>query len=232
MPSRSGKTFDALDRIVQLTCWMDFEFCVFYNIPARLTMAEINAELPCSEHVFESRTWTQCFQELCRQPPKRRCTLSFAMRLILSAAWDEKSSEMLIDLPTLSLFTLITGEYATDWLPVESVLIGNLALNALAWTAQGFFLDALVHERVEVALARWKAAWDKHQSRLAPDEFKRLGVPRHSLEMWWLGNVLLQLAKQEQTALISTDAESASEHFGNCTRDIKDIIIRFSTGAR
>lgn len=76
-------------------------------------MAEITAELPCSEHIFESRTWMQCFQELCRQPPKRRCTLSLAMRLILASSWDEKSSEMLIDLPTLSLFTMITGEFET-----------------------------------------------------------------------------------------------------------------------
>lgn len=97
--------------------------------------------------------------------------------------------------------------------------------------AQGFFLDDLVHERVEVALTRWKVAWDKHQSRLAPDEFKRLGVPRHSLEMWWLGKVLLQLAKHEQTALVSTEVESTFEHCGNWTRDIKDIIVRFGKDA-
>lgn len=198
---------NTISRVMQIICWLDLEFSLFCNIPARLTVAEVTAELPCREDIFNAPTSAICWNRVLPVLSQPRSFLSGVVTTLLGGPWNEAMAQQLVCLPTSSLFTAI------------------LALGAIFWTAEVNSLGSVVSERMSAAMLRWKQAWDGHKKRIPHDSFKRLGFVKHSVELWWLGNVLLQIAR-EQTLVVGENGKEryrrpGSDHY------IRDIISQY-----
>ncbi|KAH6988268.1 hypothetical protein BKA56DRAFT_728966 [Ilyonectria sp. MPI-CAGE-AT-0026] len=194
-------------RLMQVICWMDFEFCVLHGIPAQFSLDEINAEMPCADEIFYAPTRIICWEKLCGKGVGRRPTLRFVMKALLSETWDNNTTEMIANLGTPSLFTIIS------------------AIIELKWTSRGNFLDTLVNKHVEDAVSRWRMAWELHHKRLPPQQARRLGFVKHSLEMWWLVKIIMRVVKQDDDDIVSAPGNTGNSQ--DRFRDVQAVIKKF-----
>lgn len=190
-----------------IICWLDLEFSLFCNIPSRLTVSEVTAELPCREDIYNAPTSAACWSILHPLISRPQLCLSGVVTTLLGEPWNETMAEQLVYLPTSSLFTAI------------------LALGSIFWTADVNNLGSMVSERMAAAFFRWKQAWDGHRKGIPHDSFKRLGFVKHSVQLWWLGNVLLQISR-EKVLIVGEDGKQqhrkpGSDHY------IRDIISQY-----
>lgn len=98
-------------RLMQVICWMDFEFSIFHGVPAQFLLEEINTQVPCADEVFCAPTRVACWEKLCSKRITAPPTLRFMMKALVSDTWDSSSTELIANLNTHSLFTVISGRW-------------------------------------------------------------------------------------------------------------------------
>lgn len=208
LPPLTRRTANAMCRVMQIICWLDLEFSLFCNVPSRLTVAEVTAELPCREDVFSAPTSDLCWSRLLPDLSQPRSFLSGVVATLLGGPWNDTMAQQLVCLPTSSLFTAV------------------LALGSIFWTAEVNSLGSVVCERMAAAMLRWKQAWDGHKKRISQDSFKRLGFVKHSVQLWWLGNVLLQVSREQVSLAVGEGGKKGCRKPGS-DHHIRDIISRY-----
>jgi hypothetical protein len=99
----------AVPRVMYYIFILDSGFCIFHNYPLRLALAEIKADLPCPEDVYEAVDSTDCFQKACNHNSAEPSSLERILKLLLAEDFGEEEKSILSTLTPLHHFIIING---------------------------------------------------------------------------------------------------------------------------
>ncbi|KAH9204676.1 hypothetical protein DL95DRAFT_376832 [Leptodontidium sp. 2 PMI_412] len=157
---------------------LDSIFCTLYNHPLRLAVAELTADLPCSDETFFAPSSELCLQSACEEkpakPPSLRTVLSSFLGNERASSGDPHPS---MRLTTLHFFIIIQAIHITLWT-----------------SRRNLFLESAI-DTIEHALSRWSALWTIHKSSIQGTQFRRLGLVRHAVDFWHYAMLLLHISE-------------------------------------
>ncbi|EOD43913.1 putative zinc c2h2 type domain containing protein [Neofusicoccum parvum UCRNP2] len=162
-------------RLVHYVFLIDATVCIMHNVPPRLALAEVAADMPCSEQAFAAVRRADCVAVLCANQAPETPSLRELLRALLRHDWCEEALRGMTEL---------------------HFLIAINALLVMIWTARASMLGcSTTADNIDRALTRWKVAWDARRRVPASQQFKRLGFMKHALDYWWLARLLLHVSR-------------------------------------
>jgi hypothetical protein len=101
----------------------DSNICIFHNYAPRLTLAELTADMPCSEETFTAVPKGNCFESACIEELRHSPALPRILALLVNEELGEDSRSQLSKLTTLQLFIIIQGKFLIDNLQQVSIIL-------------------------------------------------------------------------------------------------------------
>ncbi|KAJ5951528.1 uncharacterized protein N7479_009941 [Penicillium vulpinum] len=167
----------------------DNQYAVFYNIPPRFGAAELAADLPCSDELFEATTSIEYYANVTKGVPTPPLSLSQSVSTLLAEDWPDGQGELFNRTTRLGLFIVIS------------------VLHNMIWVAHNSGLGKFALDPIHRALVRWQSIWDGSKKNMTPQQVRELGFVRHSDEYCWLAKTLLRLIGTGQADPASEDAD-------------------------
>lgn len=91
------------------TLILDSGFCILHSYPPRLGLAEMTADMPCSEETFDASTSTECYQNAIQESTGRPQALVSMLKLLIAIDFEEETIASFVNLTTLHFFIIING---------------------------------------------------------------------------------------------------------------------------
>jgi hypothetical protein len=189
-------------RLMYMAYLWDAAMCIYFNEAPQFSSAEIKLPLPCDDAAWEAPDAESCAQALGLRgsDAQARINMSGSLRL--------KQLEMHHAMSALHSHSVVMQPRTTN---VYSKFILIHALHVEIWQLQRQrFFDSTtetyspseeannIYVPINVALARWKEAWDQDYSLQYPPgngyqpTARRVGFCRDGVHFYWLARALMQ----------------------------------------
>ncbi|ETI26659.1 hypothetical protein G647_10319 [Cladophialophora carrionii CBS 160.54] len=205
-------------RTISAIALLDCAMRIYSNYPCRITLAELDNDLPCKEAIFSSRhpfmqdesifaprlTMPQCFALLF--DGKAKLPNSTAPSVLSSQA-DASEAEAPLegadtscDLTIFDLFILIHFLYTYVHSCIMTMSLNLPTTNFGPGSKSSLAMGRITHQ-VKGALEKWRQLWEAIRSQTQDKSLKAEGMYRNAFKFW----VLLQfiLAKEEAIDVIT-----------------------------
>lgn len=196
-------------RLMFMVYLWDAAMCIYFNVAPQFSSAEIKLPLPCDDSAWEAQDAETCAQALGLRGSvaQSRINTSGSLRLkqleMHHAMSALHSTSVLMQPRTTNVyskFILIHALHVEIWQvqrqrsfvsPTASPSVGSPNSSAVAQTNQ-------MYKSINMALARWKQAWDEDYTLQYPPENsyhivpKRIGFCRDGVHFYWLARAFMQ----------------------------------------
>ncbi|KAL2429880.1 hypothetical protein ABEF95_012676 [Exophiala dermatitidis] len=199
---RSWVAQEKRSRLMFMVYLWDAAMCIYFNMAPQFHSAEIKLPLPCDDAAWEAPDAETCAQALGLRGPSAQSRINTSGSLRL------KQLEMHHAMSALHSTSVLMQPRTTN---VYSKFILIHALHVEIWQVQrqrssnyqsgttpAFNQTDSMYQSVDLALTRWKQAWDEDFALQYPpgDGFhsvpKRLGFCRDGVLFYWLARAFMQ----------------------------------------
>jgi hypothetical protein len=190
-------------RLMFMVFLWDAAMCIYFNVSPQFSSAEIKLPLPCDDAAWEAQDAESCAQALGLRgfAAQSRINVTGSLRLkqlemhhAMSAL--HSTSELVLMHPRTtniySKFILIHALHVEIWqLQRQRSFIGPSTSFTSSQTAS-------IYDSIDMALTRWKQAWDGDLALQYPSDSatlqapKRIGFCRDGVHFYWLARAFLQ----------------------------------------
>jgi hypothetical protein len=206
---RSWVEQEKRSRLMFMVFLWDAAMCIYFNVPPQFSSAEIKLPLPCDDAAWEAPDAETCAQALGLRgaAAQSRINISGSLRLkqleMHHAMSALHSASVLMQPRTTNVyskFILIHGLHVEIW-----QLQRQRSFDSQSASTQGavpgnspFDQTQSMYNAVDLALARWKQAWDEDYALQYPADNgyhtvqRRLGFCRDGVLFYWLARALMQ----------------------------------------
>ncbi|TQS33389.1 hypothetical protein Golomagni_06270, partial [Golovinomyces magnicellulatus] len=189
------RTFALREQLIRVVTWiflLDHAFSIFNNLPPRMVIKEMKAQVAWPEACFQAPTAQSCQAEIQKWlhtcPDSALLTISDAIIMILKVEMTDVTVFNLASLGPLNLFAFISA-FHTLIFQYQNAIIGNGQLAAIS---QG--------------LSNWRGIWEVYSARFsstpphvmvdaenvtAETAWQRTGFMRFSPEYWLLARLMV-----------------------------------------
>ncbi|KAH9207919.1 hypothetical protein DL95DRAFT_481807 [Leptodontidium sp. 2 PMI_412] len=201
-------------RVLYYIFLLDSSFCIIYNYPPKMALAEITADLPCQEETFAASSALVCFQNVALEKDSRFPSFGRVLELFLQDGISEETQSHVKALTTLHLFIIIQ------------------AIHIVLWTAQTTHLSHLSSHTLNNALSRWAAAWNARNCFRTSKQSKRPGFIKNAFDYCWLAKLILRKRSQD-TGTAATESmygDRCIVYEDDNMHQIRDLLRRLGSG--
>lgn len=166
-----------------------------------MAISELQMDLTCPEECFQACCADECLSLFAEWTTSRlwqeRLSLCAAIRRTCQREMTVGSEEILVQMSTLNMFTIITGLLAPHPTWYQATNIGiSTALHNLLFHMQTSGVEPNF-QAMENGLRNWNSIWEKRppleDDCYSPgDTWKRIGFMRHAGEFWLLAKLILE----------------------------------------
>ncbi|KIW71771.1 hypothetical protein PV04_00008 [Phialophora macrospora] len=207
-------------RTISAIALLDCAMRIYSNYPCRITLAELDNDLPCKEAIFSSRH--PFMQDESIFAPRLTMSQSFALLFdgkaklpksiapsVLSSQADASEVEAPLEEPDLNcdltifdLFILIHFLYTYVHSCIMTMSLNLPTTNFGPGSKSSSLAMGQITQQVKGALEKWRQLWEAFRSQTQDKSLKAEGMYRNAFKFW----ILLQfiLAKEEAIDVITS----------------------------